>query len=233
MFLGSEMSDSPVSNQLFTCADPQPLNPTLTGFSLTLPFRYRLLYKPLYKVAHKTVTELEWRCCPGFSGYSCVETHPSYRHPTKLMPPFKGPPMKGPPMFQGPPNAALKAGPWGRPKGPPSSSSNLYTMPHFGPPRSSPYIDSSFEPYPSEPEPLPEPMQEHQEPHPHPGHEQEHDHGLGQGAAEHPPEENPPPLPGADHPEGEMTGGSSFHSMQCIMLFLSFTVFFIHFFSYF
>lgn len=33
VFLGSEMSDSPVSNQLFTCAGPQPLNPALTeGF---------------------------------------------------------------------------------------------------------------------------------------------------------------------------------------------------------
>ncbi|CAG03920.1 unnamed protein product, partial [Tetraodon nigroviridis] len=42
---------------------------------------YRLLYKPLYKVAHKTVTELEWRCCPGFSGYGCMEAHPSYHHP--------------------------------------------------------------------------------------------------------------------------------------------------------
>lgn len=206
MLLGSEMPDSPVSNQLFTCAGPQPSNPALTGFFLTLLFRYRLLYKPLYKVAHKTVTELEWRCCPGFSGYSCMETRPSYQHPMKLMPPFKGPPMKGPPMFKGPPNTAVKAGPWGRPKGPPSSSFNLYTMGHFGPPRSSPYTDSSFEPYPSEPEPLPEPMPEHQEPH-HPGHDQEHEDGLSQGPAEHSPEEIPPPLPGADHPEGEMTGG--------------------------
>uniref|UniRef100_A0A668RPE1 EMI domain-containing protein n=1 Tax=Oreochromis aureus TaxID=47969 RepID=A0A668RPE1_OREAU len=37
---------------------------------------YRLMYKPLYKVAHKTVTELEWRCCPGYSGYGCMEGHP-------------------------------------------------------------------------------------------------------------------------------------------------------------
>uniref|UniRef100_A0A3P8Z4M7 EMI domain-containing protein n=1 Tax=Esox lucius TaxID=8010 RepID=A0A3P8Z4M7_ESOLU len=28
---------------------------------------YRLMYKPVYKVAHKTLTELEWRCCPGYS----------------------------------------------------------------------------------------------------------------------------------------------------------------------
>uniref|UniRef100_A0A8D3AR99 Elastin microfibril interfacer 3a n=1 Tax=Scophthalmus maximus TaxID=52904 RepID=A0A8D3AR99_SCOMX len=72
---------------------------------------YRLLYKPTYKVAHKTVTELEWRCCPGYSGYGCMEGPPVYQHPMKLMPPFKGPPMKGPqlkgpqykgPMFKGP-----------------------------------------------------------------------------------------------------------------------------------
>uniref|UniRef100_A0A3Q3X4E5 EMI domain-containing protein n=1 Tax=Mola mola TaxID=94237 RepID=A0A3Q3X4E5_MOLML len=55
---------------------------------------YRLLYKPLFKVAHKTVTELEWRCCPGYSGYGCMEGHPVYQHPMKMMPPFKGPSIK-------------------------------------------------------------------------------------------------------------------------------------------
>uniref|UniRef100_A0A672IP03 Elastin microfibril interfacer 3a n=1 Tax=Salarias fasciatus TaxID=181472 RepID=A0A672IP03_SALFA len=67
---------------------------------------YRLMYKPVYKVAHKTVTELEWRCCPGYSGYGCMKGHPVYQHPMRMMPPFKGPPMKGPsykgPMFKGP-----------------------------------------------------------------------------------------------------------------------------------
>lgn len=32
---------------------------------------YRTFYKPTYKVGYKTVTELEWRCCPGFSGETC------------------------------------------------------------------------------------------------------------------------------------------------------------------
>uniref|UniRef100_A0A3Q4MHW9 Elastin microfibril interfacer 3a n=1 Tax=Neolamprologus brichardi TaxID=32507 RepID=A0A3Q4MHW9_NEOBR len=64
---------------------------------------YRLMYKPLYKVAHKTVTELEWRCCPGYSGYGCMEGHPIYQHPMKMMPPFKGPPMRGS-QFKGPPS---------------------------------------------------------------------------------------------------------------------------------
>uniref|UniRef100_A0A3Q1EH40 Elastin microfibril interfacer 3a n=1 Tax=Acanthochromis polyacanthus TaxID=80966 RepID=A0A3Q1EH40_9TELE len=79
---------------------------------------YRLLYKPIYKVAHKTVTELEWRCCPGYSGYGCMEGHSVYHHHIKMMPPFQGPPMKGPqfkgpqykgPMFKGPSmNTAVK-----------------------------------------------------------------------------------------------------------------------------
>ncbi|CAG6021556.1 unnamed protein product [Menidia menidia] len=32
---------------------------------------YRTFFKPKYKVGYKTVTELEWRCCPGLSGESC------------------------------------------------------------------------------------------------------------------------------------------------------------------
>ncbi|XP_043909969.1 collagen alpha-1(XXVI) chain isoform X2 [Protopterus annectens] len=33
----------------------------------------RTLLKPIYKVAYRTVTALEWRCCPGFMGNSCDE----------------------------------------------------------------------------------------------------------------------------------------------------------------
>nr|XP_057908265.1 EMILIN-3 isoform X2 [Doryrhamphus excisus] len=32
---------------------------------------YRTFYKPTYKVGYKAVTELEWRCCPGYSGENC------------------------------------------------------------------------------------------------------------------------------------------------------------------
>ncbi|KAM4738099.1 EMILIN-3 [Anableps anableps] len=32
---------------------------------------YRTFHRPTYKVGHKTVTELEWRCCPGYSGEAC------------------------------------------------------------------------------------------------------------------------------------------------------------------
>ncbi|XP_068609219.1 EMILIN-3 [Brachionichthys hirsutus] len=48
---------------------------------------YRTFYKPKYKVGYKTVTELEWRCCPGYSGENCYDV------PTILpdaMIPFKG-----------------------------------------------------------------------------------------------------------------------------------------------
>ncbi|XP_072412551.1 EMILIN-3 isoform X1 [Chiloscyllium punctatum] len=34
---------------------------------------YRTFYKPKYKIGYKTVTELEWRCCPGYSGDNCQE----------------------------------------------------------------------------------------------------------------------------------------------------------------
>ncbi|XP_059189047.1 EMILIN-3-like [Centropristis striata] len=171
--------------------------------------QYRLMYKPMFKVAHKTVTELEWRCCPGFSGYGCMEGHPVYQHPMKMMPPFKGPPMKGPqfkgpqykgPMFKGPPiNTVVKANPWSQPKGPPTGSFNPYPMHHFGPPRTS-YPDTSFEPYPSEPEQLPE----HEGPH-HTEHSQEHEHEQqhSQGPEEHIPDEIPPPPSGGEQPEGQ------------------------------
>ncbi|KAK7884193.1 hypothetical protein WMY93_027316 [Mugilogobius chulae] len=34
---------------------------------------YRTIYKPKYKVGYKTITELEWRCCPGYSGENCFD----------------------------------------------------------------------------------------------------------------------------------------------------------------
>ncbi|KAI1892763.1 hypothetical protein AGOR_G00136880 [Albula goreensis] len=65
---------------------------------------YRTFYKPKYKVGYKTVTELEWRCCPGYSGEGCFDG------PTSLpdMPPFKG----------GIPRPGFKGYPRGHPSGP-------------------------------------------------------------------------------------------------------------------
>lgn len=51
-------------------------------------FRYRTFYKPKYKVGFKTMTELEWRCCPGYSGENCYDGPTSL--PDVMMPPFKG-----------------------------------------------------------------------------------------------------------------------------------------------
>uniref|UniRef100_A0A3B4EB59 Elastin microfibril interfacer 2b n=1 Tax=Pygocentrus nattereri TaxID=42514 RepID=A0A3B4EB59_PYGNA len=34
---------------------------------------YRTNMRPMYKVGYKQVTELEWRCCPGYRGYDCME----------------------------------------------------------------------------------------------------------------------------------------------------------------
>nr|XP_056721411.1 collagen alpha-1(XXVI) chain isoform X3 [Euleptes europaea] len=34
---------------------------------------YRTLIRPTYKISYRTVTALEWRCCPGFTGSSCEE----------------------------------------------------------------------------------------------------------------------------------------------------------------
>lgn len=36
-------------------------------------FRYHTRFRPTYKIAYKTVTELEWRCCPGHQGPDCRE----------------------------------------------------------------------------------------------------------------------------------------------------------------
>ncbi|XP_076007203.1 EMI domain-containing protein 1 [Genypterus blacodes] len=34
---------------------------------------YRTVVRPSYKVVYRTVTSLEWKCCPGFSGVACEE----------------------------------------------------------------------------------------------------------------------------------------------------------------
>nr|XP_046223616.1 EMILIN-3 [Oncorhynchus gorbuscha] len=190
---------------------------------------YRLMYKPVYKVAHKTVTELEWRCCPGYSGYGCMEGPPAYNHPIKAMPPYKGPPIKGnpwsqtkspPPMksypmvakdppMKGPP--PMKSYPM-RAKGPPPSKS--YPIRHFGPPMTHPsYPVSSFERYPSvpqhhrqpdhhEPEPDHHSDPDHHEPdqhQPEPDHHEEPDH---QGPDHHQPESDLEP----DHHHHQQPG---------------------------
>ncbi|KAK9979318.1 hypothetical protein ABG768_012754 [Culter alburnus] len=43
---------------------------------------YRTRFRPTYKIAYKTVTELEWRCCPGFQGQDCREVKDSLNRQT-------------------------------------------------------------------------------------------------------------------------------------------------------
>ncbi|XP_060750851.1 EMILIN-3 [Tachysurus vachellii] len=64
---------------------------------------YRTYFKPTYKVGHKTVTELEWRCCPGYSGENCFDGPTP--GPDSIMPSFKG-------SIQGP-RPGMKGFPWG------------------------------------------------------------------------------------------------------------------------
>nr|XP_032825854.1 EMILIN-3-like [Petromyzon marinus]XP_032825855.1 EMILIN-3-like [Petromyzon marinus] len=37
------------------------------------PLMYRTYLRPHYKLGYKTVSEIEWRCCPGFGGDSCLD----------------------------------------------------------------------------------------------------------------------------------------------------------------
>ncbi|CAG08485.1 unnamed protein product, partial [Tetraodon nigroviridis] len=34
---------------------------------------YKTVVRPSYKVVYRTVTSLEWKCCPGYSGTACEE----------------------------------------------------------------------------------------------------------------------------------------------------------------
>uniref|UniRef100_A0A3P8U5M5 EMI domain-containing protein n=1 Tax=Amphiprion percula TaxID=161767 RepID=A0A3P8U5M5_AMPPE len=47
---------------------------------------YRTVVRPSYKVVYRTVTSLEWKCCPGFSGAACEEGNFMYLAPGLEMP---------------------------------------------------------------------------------------------------------------------------------------------------
>ncbi|XP_038127403.1 EMILIN-3 [Cyprinodon tularosa] len=73
---------------------------------------YRTFHRPTYKVGYKTVTELEWKCCPGFSGEACHDgptTLPDIIGPHR--PGIKGfPHGPRPPVDQKPEGAPLDPG---------------------------------------------------------------------------------------------------------------------------
>ncbi|TWW73604.1 EMILIN-2 Basilin [Takifugu flavidus] len=43
---------------------------------------YQNRFRPTYKIAFKTVTELEWRCCPGYHGLDCKDIKPPQHRQT-------------------------------------------------------------------------------------------------------------------------------------------------------
>lgn len=57
---------------------------------------YRTRFRPTYKIAYKLVTELEWRCCPGYQGPDCRELKGSPNrqpvHPQSHQPSHPGQP---------------------------------------------------------------------------------------------------------------------------------------------
>lgn len=53
--------------------------PVKRGATLFLR-RYRVNFRPRYVTKYKMVTQLEWKCCPGFRGADCQE---GPRDPTK------------------------------------------------------------------------------------------------------------------------------------------------------
>ncbi|XP_061418314.1 EMILIN-2-like [Lethenteron reissneri] len=52
-------------------AEYQPCTWGLSKCSRTLT--YRVYQRPTYRVGYKSVTELEWRCCPGYHGVNCQD----------------------------------------------------------------------------------------------------------------------------------------------------------------
>ncbi|XP_008947287.1 PREDICTED: EMILIN-3-like, partial [Merops nubicus] len=53
---------------------------------------YHTFFRPRYKIGYRTVTELAWRCCPGFMGEGCHDSPTDQpgllpQHPSPKMPP--------------------------------------------------------------------------------------------------------------------------------------------------
>lgn len=49
--------------------------------------RYRSFLRPRYRVAYKTVTDMEWRCCQGYRGDDCAENSAPALGPAVATPP--------------------------------------------------------------------------------------------------------------------------------------------------
>ncbi|KAK6491909.1 EMILIN-2-like [Huso huso] len=58
----------------------------LDGIGRYMQEEYQTNLRPTYKIAYKTVTELEWKCCPGFRGADCKEVKKGPPKQTSLGP---------------------------------------------------------------------------------------------------------------------------------------------------
>uniref|UniRef100_A0A8C8LXP5 EMILIN-2 n=1 Tax=Oncorhynchus tshawytscha TaxID=74940 RepID=A0A8C8LXP5_ONCTS len=56
---------------------------------------YRTQFRPMYKVGYKLVTELEWRCCPGYQGHDCKDLKGVPSRQTVMGPQSNPPPAPG------------------------------------------------------------------------------------------------------------------------------------------
>ncbi|XP_061879747.1 EMILIN-2 [Entelurus aequoreus] len=67
---------------------PGPCPPYMTN----CPMAYQTRFRPTYKISYKKVTELEWRCCPGYQGPGCRDLKPTpERHIAQRTQPYDGP----------------------------------------------------------------------------------------------------------------------------------------------
>ncbi|XP_051986354.1 EMILIN-2-like isoform X2 [Xyrauchen texanus] len=101
-------SERVVDPQLAPCPQHQP--------DCAQRVMYHTHLKPMYKVSYKQVTELEWRCCPGYQGHDCTELKDAPPKPHVLEEPHQNLPsinrhqqsVLGPEVFSG-------AHPWSHP----------------------------------------------------------------------------------------------------------------------
>uniref|UniRef100_A0A8C4RVZ5 Elastin microfibril interfacer 1b n=1 Tax=Erpetoichthys calabaricus TaxID=27687 RepID=A0A8C4RVZ5_ERPCA len=74
IFLGGVWSVTyPQRYSLYTGQNQLASAQAQNGHRATSRHRYRSFMRPRYKVSYKLVTELEWKCCHGFSGDDCSE----------------------------------------------------------------------------------------------------------------------------------------------------------------
>lgn len=59
------------ANVIYHCSDFRCINFDELRMEVYFMLRYRTYRRPRYKVAYKMVTEMEWKCCHGYSGEDC------------------------------------------------------------------------------------------------------------------------------------------------------------------